>query len=292
MTGPPPARFDRRRHHRIHGGAAAPGTRLGGRPYRPRARASSARRPEGAVAKQPGQVASVSDIVPCACSTDRPWALLLGPGGLAEARGGRACSSTCPPSMPTRPGTWPLGSPPGTACAGSSAGLGRAAGGARRHPHHDGRRRSCRPRAGPARAGRPRRQRHPDGSARRRAATKVLDQAIVGAGYVLMAEALALAGGGGRADSRKLPSYLASGHRQRRTTADLPRCSARDFDRPFLRPPSSTRPEERPCVLLKASGSHCPVVETAVARYAAYVAQGNEMTNSASIARLYDDRSG
>ena len=61
---------------------------------------------------------------------------------------------------------------------------------------------------------------------------KILNQAIVGAGYVLMAEALTLAEAAG-IDAAKLPQCLAGGHADSTLLRKIyPQMAARDFDPP------------------------------------------------------------
>ncbi len=69
---------------------------------------------------------------------------------------------------------------------------------------------------------------------------KVINQAIVGTNYVVMAEALALAEASG-IDAARLPQCLAGGHADSNLLQQLyPRMQARDFDAaPRLRPPAS-----------------------------------------------------
>jgi 3-hydroxyisobutyrate dehydrogenase len=117
--------------------------------------------------------------------------------------------------------------------------------------------------------------------------TKVLNQAIVGTGFVLMAEALAMAEASGL-DAAALPAGLAGGH------ADgslLQKIYAQMQRRDFEPPTSYARQLLKDLKAVKAFAHdlnlELPLVETAVARFADYVAQGNEMVDSASVVRLY-----
>jgi 3-hydroxyisobutyrate dehydrogenase len=122
--------------------------------------------------------------------------------------------------------------------------------------------------------------------------TKILNQAIVGAGYVLMAEALALAEAAGL-DAAKLPACLAGGHADSSVLQRIyPQMQARDFEPPRSYARQLNKDLKNVRAFARDLGLSLPVVETAVARYSDYVAKGNEMADSASIARLYDDRSG
>ncbi|MFC7736617.1 NAD(P)-dependent oxidoreductase [Roseomonas sp. GCM10028921] len=117
--------------------------------------------------------------------------------------------------------------------------------------------------------------------------TKVLNQAIVGTGFVLMAEALAMAEAAGL-DAAALPAGLAGGH------ADgslLQKIYAQMQRRDFEPPTSYARQLLKDLKAVKAFAHdlnlELPLVETAVARFADYVARGNEMVDSASVIRLY-----
>ena len=117
--------------------------------------------------------------------------------------------------------------------------------------------------------------------------TKVLNQAIVGTGFVLMAEALAMAEAAGL-DAAALPAGLAGGH------ADgslLQKIYAQMQRRDFEPPTSYARQLLKDLKAVKAFAHdldlELPLVETAVARFADYVAGGNEMVDSASVIRLY-----
>lgn len=116
---------------------------------------------------------------------------------------------------------------------------------------------------------------------------KILNQAIVGTGYLLMAEILALAEAT-ELDPARLPACLAGGmadsvvlqriYPQMQARAfDPPKGYARQFDKDLLNVAAFAR----------ALGLDLPVLSTAIARYHAYVAAGNGMQDSASVARLY-----
>jgi 3-hydroxyisobutyrate dehydrogenase len=122
--------------------------------------------------------------------------------------------------------------------------------------------------------------------------TKILNQALVGVNYVLMAELLALAEttdidvaaipsalAGGLADSVILQRTFPQMHRG---NYDPPKAYARQLNKD-----------------LKALGEFCrehgcdlPLIEKAINRYSAFVAAGNEMADSAAIARSYQEGSG
>jgi 3-hydroxyisobutyrate dehydrogenase len=118
--------------------------------------------------------------------------------------------------------------------------------------------------------------------------TKILNQAIVGVGYVLMAEALALAECAGL-DAAKLPDCLKGGHADSSLLQRLyPQMQQRDFDPPRGYARQLNKDLKNVKAFARGLGLELPVVEAAVARYADYVAQGNEMKDGASIARLYE----
>jgi 3-hydroxyisobutyrate dehydrogenase len=119
---------------------------------------------------------------------------------------------------------------------------------------------------------------------------KVINQAIVGTTYVLMAEALMLAEAAG-IDAARLPQCLAGGHADGSLLQQLyPRMQARAFEPPLayarqlLKDMRGVQAEIRQC------GLALPVIEQAIAQHQAYVAQGNEMADPASIVRLYEQQ--
>jgi 3-hydroxyisobutyrate dehydrogenase len=120
--------------------------------------------------------------------------------------------------------------------------------------------------------------------------TKVINQAIVGTGFVVMAEALALAERAG-IDAARLPQCLAGGFAD---STLLQRIYPQMQERRFEPPLSYARQLLKDMKFLKAFAHalelDLPVVESAVAQYTAYVAAGNEMVDSASIVRLYDKK--
>lgn len=116
---------------------------------------------------------------------------------------------------------------------------------------------------------------------------KILNQAIVGVGYVMAAELLALARKaeidpellrnclkGGLADSAILQRIFAQMIAE---DFDPPRSYARQIDKDLK---SVSR-------FVAALGLDLPLIEKSVERYHRYVAQGNEMADGASVSRLY-----
>jgi 3-hydroxyisobutyrate dehydrogenase len=120
---------------------------------------------------------------------------------------------------------------------------------------------------------------------------KILNQAIVGTGYVLMAEALALAEAAG-IDAAKLPECLAGGRADSNLLRKIyPQMAARDFDPPRSYARQLLKDMKNVKEFARAAGCELPVIEQAVGQYERYVGQGNEMADSTSVARLYERRS-
>ncbi len=118
--------------------------------------------------------------------------------------------------------------------------------------------------------------------------TKMINQAIVGTGYVLMAEALVLAERAG-IDAARLPQALAGGHADSNLLRKLyPQMQARDFDPPRSYARQLLKDMKAVKEFAHGFGLDLGVVEKAAKQYESYVAQGNEMKDSASIVGLYD----
>lgn len=120
--------------------------------------------------------------------------------------------------------------------------------------------------------------------------TKMINQAIVGTGYVLMAEALILAERSG-IDAARLPQCLAGGHADSNLLRKLyPQMQTRDFEPPR----SYARQLLKDMKAVKAFAHdldlQLAVVEKAAEQYETFVRMGNEMSDSASVVRLYEDR--
>lgn len=121
---------------------------------------------------------------------------------------------------------------------------------------------------------------------------KIINQAIVGTGYVLMAEALALAEAAGL-DAAKLPDCLAGGFADSALLQKIyPQMCARAFDPPRSYARQLGKDLKNLRHFIAERGCTLPVVEAAVAQYTRYVAAGNEMADSASVSRLYEERRG
>jgi 3-hydroxyisobutyrate dehydrogenase len=116
---------------------------------------------------------------------------------------------------------------------------------------------------------------------------KILNQVIVGTGYVLMAEALALAEAAGL-DAAKLPDCLAGGFADSNLLRKLyPQMCARDFDPPRAYARQLLQDMKNVKGFAGGLDLDLPLVERAVARFAEFVAAGNEMKDPASIASFY-----
>jgi 3-hydroxyisobutyrate dehydrogenase len=119
---------------------------------------------------------------------------------------------------------------------------------------------------------------------------KVINQAIVGTTYVLMAEALMLAEAAG-IDAARLPQCLAGGHADGSLLQQLyPRMQARAFEPPLAYARQLLKDMRGVQDEIRACGLALPVIEQAIAQHQAYVAQGNEMADPASIVQLYEQQ--
>lgn len=118
---------------------------------------------------------------------------------------------------------------------------------------------------------------------------KAINQAIVGTGYVLMAEALALAEAAG-IDAARLPACLAGGYADSSLLQKLyPRMAARDFDPPTAYARQLLKDMVALGGFAQALGLDLPVVRAATKQYARFVGAGNELAESAAIIRLYEE---
>jgi len=116
---------------------------------------------------------------------------------------------------------------------------------------------------------------------------KMLNQAIVGTTYVLMAEALTLAEASG-IDAAKLPECLAGGHADGTLLKQLyPRMQARSFDPPLAYARQLLKDMKAVKSEIHGLGLDLPLIEKAVAQYDSYVSAGHEMADAASIVNLY-----
>ena len=117
---------------------------------------------------------------------------------------------------------------------------------------------------------------------------KVVNQAIVGTSYLLMAEALALAEATDM-DVRSLPACLAGGMADSTVLQRIfPQMQARDYDQPKGYVRQLDKDLQAVAAFIGARGLDLPVVTQAIERYHAYAAAGHGMEDSASVARLYE----
>ena len=118
--------------------------------------------------------------------------------------------------------------------------------------------------------------------------TKVINQAIVGTGYVVMAEALMLAEAAG-IDAARLPQCLAGGHADSSLLQRLyPQIQARAFEPPASYARQLLKDLKAVSAFSQGLGLDLKVIEEAVHRYADYVALGHEMSDSAAVVKLYE----
>jgi 3-hydroxyisobutyrate dehydrogenase len=117
---------------------------------------------------------------------------------------------------------------------------------------------------------------------------KVINQAIVGTNYVVMAEALALAEASG-IEAVRLPQCLAGGHADSTLLQQLyPRMQARDFTPPRAYARQLLKDMHAVGDTVEALGLALPLICAAIRRHEAFVESGNEMTDPAAIAKLYE----
>jgi 3-hydroxyisobutyrate dehydrogenase len=119
---------------------------------------------------------------------------------------------------------------------------------------------------------------------------KMINQAIVGTGFVLMAEAVALAEASG-IDAAKLPACLAGGFADgallRRVYTQM---QARDFEPPKSYARQLLKDMKAVKEFGHGFGLELPLAATAAAQFAAYVEAGGAMRDSASIVTFYEKK--
>ena len=116
---------------------------------------------------------------------------------------------------------------------------------------------------------------------------KIINQAIVGVGYVLMGEALALAEAAG-IDAARLPAALAGGMADSTVLKRIyPQQQARDYDPPRGYARQLDKDLKNVLSFMQELKLDLPLVERAAARYHEFAA-GNDMQDSAAVARLYE----
>ncbi|MBL4918530.1 NAD(P)-dependent oxidoreductase [Szabonella alba] len=120
--------------------------------------------------------------------------------------------------------------------------------------------------------------------------TKILNQAIVGTGYVLMAEALILAEAAG-IDAAQLPACLAGGHADSSLLQRLyPQMQQRAFDPPNSYARQLLKDLKAVSAFSQGLGLDLGVIEKGVSQFKDYVALGHEMTDSAGVVKLYEHK--
>lgn len=119
-------------------------------------------------------------------------------------------------------------------------------------------------------------------------AAKVINQAIVGTCYTLMAEVLAISRASG-IDAAHLPACLEGGLAD---SVILQRIFPQMEQRAFDPPKSFARQLNKDMQNLKRFCHELdldlPLINAAIVRYSEFLAQGNEFSDSASISRLYE----
>lgn len=116
---------------------------------------------------------------------------------------------------------------------------------------------------------------------------KIINQAIVGVGYVLMAEALALAEASG-IDAARLPAALAGGMADSTVLKRIyPQQQARDYDPPRGYARQLDKDLKNVMAFVAQHGLDLPLIARAAGRYHDFAAD-HEMADSAAVARLYE----
>jgi 3-hydroxyisobutyrate dehydrogenase len=116
---------------------------------------------------------------------------------------------------------------------------------------------------------------------------KMINQAIVCTGFVLMAEAVALAEAAG-IDAARIPACLAGGFADGGLLRRIyPQMQTRDFDPPRSYARQLLKDLKAVKEFGHSLGLELPLAETATKLYTDYVAAGNAMKDSASIVTVY-----
>lgn len=120
--------------------------------------------------------------------------------------------------------------------------------------------------------------------------TKIVNQAIVGANYVLMGEILAMVQAAG-IDAAKLPLALKGGAADSFLLQRIfPVMLNREFDPPKGRARQLGKDLQAVAAFNESLGLDLPVLARAIMQYVAYVEAGNGDKESASVSLLYDRR--
>ena len=117
---------------------------------------------------------------------------------------------------------------------------------------------------------------------------KIINQAIVGVGYVLMTEAALLAEAAG-IDAARLPECLAGGFADSELLRKLyPRIQRRDFEPPQAYARQLLKDMKAVGEFAHAVGCELPLVLQARDRFAQYVDSGHALSDPASLIQLYE----
>ncbi|HHY48559.1 MAG TPA: NAD(P)-dependent oxidoreductase, partial [Alphaproteobacteria bacterium] len=117
--------------------------------------------------------------------------------------------------------------------------------------------------------------------------TKVINQAIVGANYVLMGEVLAMAEAAG-IDASRLAACLKGGMADSTVLQRIfTQMQARDFDPPRSYARQLNKDLHAVGDVAQRLNLDLPVIKTAIEQYDRYTTAGNEMEDGASVSRLY-----
>lgn len=118
---------------------------------------------------------------------------------------------------------------------------------------------------------------------------KIINQAIVGIGYVMMGETLALAEAAG-IDAKRLPAALAGGMADSTVLKRIyPQQEARDYLPPRSYARQLDKDLKNVMKFVKAHNLELPLLAKAVERYHTF-ASDNEMVDGAAVARLYEKK--
>lgn len=121
-------------------------------------------------------------------------------------------------------------------------------------------------------------------------ATKVINQAISGVSYVLMAEVLRLAEESG-IEVGSIPDCLQGGHADSTMLHfAYPRMLGRDFDPPLSLTRQILKDMHNVQAEAERFGLELPLIDAATGRYEAYSESGGAMADTSSIYRLYEKK--
>jgi len=117
---------------------------------------------------------------------------------------------------------------------------------------------------------------------------KIVNQAIVGASYMLMAETLALSKAAGL-DPAQLPAALAGGLADSQALQRIyPQMAERAWEPPRGYARQLDKDLKNLAGFAEGLGLELPLIEHVVARYHAWSAAGNEMKDGTAVAQLYE----